>query len=148
MHRSLREREAVNYRERSPSQDSIRLEPAPGLKRLENRLNYETYKCLKFSRKLIKSFRFNIEISSKVFDYLKNHYKLDYRFKRSREFIEDFDFVKERISERNVRNKTKINMDFFFVRIFKKGDLMINDKLYKGSHYVAFKFIVREIVIH
>jgi hypothetical protein len=115
------------------------------LKHLIESLNFFIYNHLKFRNRSNFIVRFSIIISDKMFFYLENKFKLSKRFQNKEIFIDFFDLVKERYI--NPRNKIIIDMSYFQVRLDKKKDLNVQDRVIKGAKSLCIRFAKKEVVI-
>jgi hypothetical protein len=119
---------------------SDRQKPKRMLARLENQINYNLHNLLKFkvSNRIVQ---FKLEVENRLYSYLKDTYNLNNRFKQASDLIlDDFNLIHSRMCPHNLRNRVRLDTGFFFMRIFKKKDILLENRRIAGPCFIYFKF--------
>ncbi len=107
-------------------------------------LNYYIYNKLKFRNRSSLIVQFMVEISEIVYNFLQKEFLVSKLFKQKDIIIDELGLINER--KINERNKIQINRFYFMIRLHKKRDLQVQDRVLHGKRFLCVKFSKKEVV--
>ncbi len=141
-YRALNDGHRVSASKRFASNRATKPERKPQrmITRLEHQINYNLYKSLK-SKVTNRIVHFNIQVDKFAYNYFKVVYDFNNRFKQAAEIISrDFNLVHERMCPHNPRNRVRIDTGYFLIRLYKRKDIVLEDRIINGPFFIYFKF--------